>query len=103
MNAVYESSLARRGVVVLATLVGVTVWALLHVLRLVLLAVLAVCELNVRVALSLLSLAGLFTAGLYYFGGSPGLKVSYEILLAFSFGCALILALYEGLLGMLKR
>ncbi len=56
-----------------------------------------------RVVLSLLSLAGLFTAGLYYFGGSPGLKVSYGILLAFSLGCALALAVYEGLLGMLKR
>lgn len=103
MKVVYQSSLARRGVEVLATLVGVTVWALSHVLRVVLLALLGVCEPIVRVALSLLSLAGLFTAGLYYFGGSPGLKVSYGILLAFSFGCALVLALYEGLLGMLKR
>ena len=103
MNAVYQSSLARRGVVVLATLGGVTVWALLHVLRLVLLVVLGVCEPIVRVVLSLLSLAGLFTAGLYYFGGSPGLKVSYGILLTFSFGCALVLALYEVLLGMLRR
>ena len=103
MNAVYESSPARRGLVVVVTLVGVTVWTLLQVLRVVLLAVLGVCEPIVRVVLSLLSLAGLFTVGLYYFGGSPGLKVSYGILLAFSFGCALVLALYEGLLGMLKR
>jgi len=103
MNAVYESSLARRGVVVVATLLGATVWALLQVLRVVLLAVLGVCEPIVRVVLSLLSLAGLFTAGLYYFGGSPGLKVSYGILLTFSFGCALVLALYEVLLGMLRR
>ncbi|MFL6602866.1 MAG: hypothetical protein ACJ8R9_16260 [Steroidobacteraceae bacterium] len=101
MNAVYESSSARRGVV--ATFVGVTVWALLHVLRLLLLAVLGVCEPIVRMGLSLLSLAALFTAGLYYFGGSPGLKVSYGILLTFSFGCALALVLYEGLLGLLKR
>jgi hypothetical protein len=72
MSAVYQSSLARRGVVVLAALVGVAAWALLHVLRAVLLAVLGVCEPIVRMALSLLSLAGLFTAGLYYFAGSPG-------------------------------
>jgi hypothetical protein len=103
LNAVYESSLARRGVVVVATLAGVTVWALLHVLHLMLLAVLGVCEPIVRVVLSLLSLAGLFTAGLYYFGRSPVLKVSHGILLALSFGCALALAMYEGLLGMLKR
>ena len=103
MNAVYQSSLARRGSVVLATLVGVVAWTLLRVLRVMLLAVLGVCEPIVRVALSLLSLAGLFTAGLYYFAGSPGLKVSYGILLSFSFGCALVLALYEGLLGFLKR
>ncbi len=103
MNAVFESSLARRGALVVATLVGATVWALLHVLRVVLLAILGVCEPIVRVVLSLLSLGGLFTAGLYYFGGSPGLKVSYGILLAFSFGCALVLTLYESLVDMLSR
>jgi hypothetical protein len=103
MNAIYESPLARRGVVVVAKVVEVTVWALLQALRLMLLAVLGIFEPIMRVALSLLSLAALFTAGLYYFAGSPGLKVSYGILLAFSFGCALALALYEGLLGMLKR
>jgi len=103
MKAIFETSQARRGVEVVATLVGATVWALLHVLRLALLVLLGVCEPIVRVLLSLISLAGLFTAGLYYFGGSPGLKVSYGILLAFSFCCALALALYEALLGMLER
>jgi hypothetical protein len=72
-------------------------------LRVALLAVLGICEPVVRVVLSLLSLAGLFTAGLCYFAGSRGLKVSYGILLAFSFCCALALALYEALLGMLER
>ena len=103
MNAVDQSSGARQSGVVLATLMGVTVWALLNLVRMVLLAVLGLCEPIVRVGLSLLSLAGLFTAALYYFAGSPGLKVSYGILLSFSFGCALVLALYEGLLGILKR
>jgi hypothetical protein len=40
---------------------------------------------------------------LYYFGGAPGLKVSYGILLTFSFACALFLVLYEGLLDALRR
>ena len=103
MNAVNRSPLARRGAALLATLVRMTAWALFHVLRVVLRAVLGICEPVVRVALSLLSLAGLFTAGLYYFAGSPGLNVSYGILLAFSFGCALLLALYETILDVLQR
>ncbi|MBS0422548.1 MAG: hypothetical protein JSR66_32875 [Proteobacteria bacterium] len=103
MNASYDSILVRRGIALVATVVELTVWTLLHLSRLLLLGVLAICEPIVRVALSLLSLGGLFTAGLYYFGGSPGLKVSYGILLAFSACCALALALYEALLGMLER
>jgi hypothetical protein len=103
MNAVYESSLARRGIGVAGAAVAVTVWALFHLLRLFLLGVLGICEPIVRAVLSLLTLAGLFTAGLYYFAGSPGLRVSYGILLAFSFCCALALALYEALLGVLGR
>jgi hypothetical protein len=103
MNAVYKSSVARHGIVLAATLVEVMVWALLHLLRLVVLAVLVICEPIFRVVLPLLSLAALFTAGLYYFGGSPGLKVSYGTLLGFSLGCVVVLALYEGLVGLLKR
>ena len=86
-----------------ATIVEATVWALLHLLRLVLLGVLAIFEPIVRAVLSLLSLGGLFTAGLYFFAGSPGLRVSYGILIAFSLGCALLLALYEGALNVLNR
>jgi len=103
MHTLNSSSPDCRGVSVLVTVVRVTVWALLHALRMVLLAVLGLCEPIVRVVLSLLSLGALFTAGLYYFGGSPGLKVSYGILIAFSCGCAVILGLYEALLGVLER
>ena len=103
MNAVHQSSGTLQSGVVLATLIRATVWTLLNLVRMVLLAVLGLCEPIVRVGLSLLSLAGLFTAALYYFAGSPGLKVSYGVLLGFSFGCALALALYERLLDILKR
>lgn len=82
---------------------SVTTWATFHVLRFLLLTILSVCEPIVRIVLSLLSLAGLFTVGLYYFGGSPRLKVSFGVLLEFSLGCALVLALYERLIGFLKR
>ena len=103
MSAAERSSLARRGFVGLAALVGMTTWALLHFLRVTLLLVLGVREPIVRMVLSLLPIAGMLTAALYYFAGSPGLKVSYGISIAFSVGCALALALYERLLGMLRR
>jgi hypothetical protein len=64
-------------------------------LGVVVFAILRTFEPIVRWVLSFGALGGFLTVGLFYFAGPPGLKVSYGILLLFSVGCTVTLALYE--------
>jgi hypothetical protein len=103
MNTVYGPCSGHRMAEAAGSVIGAAVWALAHLLRLVLLAILGTLEPIVRVVLSFLSLTTLLTAAIAYVGGPPGLKVSYGILLTFAIGCAVALALYEMLLQALER
>ena len=95
MNAVYGSSPASRAANSIGAVVGGCITALARGLGVVLFAILRTLEPLVRSVLSFGALGGFLTVGLFYFAGPPGLKVSYGILLTFSVGCAVALALYE--------
>jgi len=83
--------------------VGVTAWRLLHVLRLVLLAVFGFCKTIVRVVLFSSLACRIVHSRVVLLRRLAGTGGFVHDLARALFSCALVLALYEGLLGMLRR